>query len=231
MDALPDSRGVRAFLLDVEGTTTPITFVYDVLFPYARRGLPGFLRAHAGDPEVRDALRRLRQEHRADVEGSRAPPPWPADDGIDAALGYLEWLMDADRKSTALKALQGLVWQEGFGSGELARPGLSRRPPRARALAAPGPVHLHLFLGQRARAAPDLLADRGGRPDSPARRLLRHHHGAEEGGRQLSPHRGEIGARPGDVLFVSDSADEVAAALGAASARRCARGTGRRRPV
>ena len=102
MTALPDSRGVRAFLLDVEGTTTPIAFVYDVLFPYARQKLAGFLRGHAGDPEVRDALRRLRQEHRSDVEAKLAPPPWPADGEIDRAIAYHGWLKDADRKSTAL---------------------------------------------------------------------------------------------------------------------------------
>ena len=51
----PDTRGIRAFLLDIEGTTTPITFVYDVLFPFARRELPGFLRAHAEAARARVA--------------------------------------------------------------------------------------------------------------------------------------------------------------------------------
>ncbi len=102
-------------------------------------------------------------------------------------------------------------------------------PARARALAAPGPVHLHLFLGQRARPAPDLLADRGGRPDSPARRLLRHHHGPEEGGRTATAASRRRSASPRATCFSSRTARTRSRPRSARGcARRCARGTARR---
>jgi enolase-phosphatase E1 len=224
VEALPDSRGVRAFLLDVEGTTTPITFVHDVLFPYARRGLPGFLRARAENAEVLDALRRLRQEHRSDAEGNRAPPPWPADDGIDGAIGYLEWLMDADRKSTALKALQGLVWQEGFGSGELrgqVYPDVPRalarwrRQGRSTFIYSSGSVLAQRLIFSRTEAG-DLTPLLGGYFDTTT--------GPKKEAASYRRIAAEIGVSPGEVLFVSDSADEVAAALGAGlRAALCAR--------
>ena len=40
-------------LTDIEGTTSSISFVKDVLFPYARAALPGFVRDNGHDPEVR----------------------------------------------------------------------------------------------------------------------------------------------------------------------------------
>jgi enolase-phosphatase E1 len=221
---MPDSRGVRAFLLDIEGTTTPIAFVYEVLFPYARRGLPGFLRAHAGDPEVRDALRHLREEHEADVEARRAPPPWPPDAGADGALAYLEWLMEADRKSTGLKALQGLVWREGSRSGDLqgqVYPDVPRalarwrREGRSTFIYSSGSV-----LAQR------LIFSRTG--DGDLTPLLAGYFDTTSGPKkEAASYRriaAEIGAHPQDVMFVSDSLDEVQAALGAGlRAALCAR--------
>jgi enolase-phosphatase E1 len=96
----------KGILLDIEGTTTPISFVYDVLFPFAR--------AHAGDYLDDAAQHALKSEYDADVSKGLSPPPWSS-----VALEYVYWLMDQDRKSTALKALQGRIWQEGYRSGEL----------------------------------------------------------------------------------------------------------------
>jgi enolase-phosphatase E1 len=98
-----------------------VTFVHDVLFPYARRHLEGYLRRQEGDPAVRGDLDRLRREHAAEAGGhSGAPPPWEAGPHTPApAAAYLRWLMDRDRKSTALKALQGRIWEDGYRSGEL----------------------------------------------------------------------------------------------------------------
>ena len=96
----------RGVLLDIEGTTTPISFVYDVLFPYARRHVAEYIR-HAG-------LSDLQREHEEDVRQGNNPPPWSAE-----PVSYIHWLMDQDRKSTALKNLQGKIWLEGYQSGEL----------------------------------------------------------------------------------------------------------------
>jgi enolase-phosphatase E1 len=96
----------RGTLLDIEGTTTPISFVHDVLFPFARKHAAGFL-----DEE---ASRSLQQEHQSDLAAGLDPPPW-----AEGAIAYVHWLMDSDRKSTALKQLQGRVWQTGYARGEL----------------------------------------------------------------------------------------------------------------
>jgi len=103
-------------LLDIEGTITPIEFVYKVLFPFARRNFPAFLRAGSSDPEIIVEIAALREEHRRDPDH---PPDWNDANIIDSALEYLLWLMDRDRKSTALKSLQGRIWEQGYRSGEL----------------------------------------------------------------------------------------------------------------
>jgi enolase-phosphatase E1 len=95
----------RHLLLDVEGTTSAVAFVYEVLFPYARRQMAAFVHAHWHDPE----LVRLRALH--DAEGE-APT---ADEFTSAMLR----LMDEDAKTTVLKEVQGLIWRQGFASGEL----------------------------------------------------------------------------------------------------------------
>jgi enolase-phosphatase E1 len=101
-------------LLDIEGTTTPIDFVFRVLFPYARARVSAFLDRHGSQADVMQAVADLRLEHERDQAAGRKPPPWS-----DGAAAYARWLMDEDRKLTALKALQGRIWEGGFASGEL----------------------------------------------------------------------------------------------------------------
>ena len=103
--------GLRAILLDIEGTTTPLAFVHQVLFPYARARTHDFLRAHRDDPAVRGDVALLRAEHAAEPP-SPDLPPWDPE-------AYVYFLMDRDRKSTGLKALQGRIWEAGYRAGEL----------------------------------------------------------------------------------------------------------------
>ncbi|HTV56117.1 MAG TPA: acireductone synthase [Terriglobia bacterium] len=121
--ALPlDEERLSWLLLDVEGTTTPIEFVHRILFPYSREHAGSFLREHSEDGEVQEQICRLRAEHSLDVKRGSTPPNWlddPSEDRIDSATRYVHWLMDRDRKSTPLKALQGRIWEEGYRSGEL----------------------------------------------------------------------------------------------------------------
>ena len=114
--------GVRGVVLDIEGTTTPISFVYDVLFPYARTHLRGFLETHGPSGLLGEVELQLREEHAADVARGDAPPPLPADISSGNATDlepYVLWLMDRDRKSPGLKLLQGMIWQRGFADGTL----------------------------------------------------------------------------------------------------------------
>ena len=109
-------KRLGAVLLDIEGTTTPIEFVHETLFGYARARVSGFLERHWTEPDVRADVARLAAEHAAE-SSQPAPPPWQQD--ISAVTAYINWLMERDRKSTGLKSLQGKIWEEGYRSGEL----------------------------------------------------------------------------------------------------------------
>ena len=113
------SASTRAILLDIEGTTTPIAFVKDVLFPFARRNAAAFLAAHRHEPQVQADLALLAKERKRERESEASDlAPLPPAESSDP-LPYLFWLMDRDRKSTALKALQGRIWRDGYESGAL----------------------------------------------------------------------------------------------------------------
>lgn len=97
---------MRGVVLDIEGTTTPIAFVHDTLFSYARKHLREHLTASSADATVREAVELLEHERAADgVAGDLAE--------------YAEWLMVRDRKSPGLKLLQGKIWERGYGDGTL----------------------------------------------------------------------------------------------------------------
>ena len=100
---------LHAILLDIEGTTTPIAFVHDVLFGYARDHVREFL---AANPVAED-IALLREEHAVDA----GAPPLTND--IESIASYVEWLIKLDRKSTALKSLQGKIWRQGYEDGSL----------------------------------------------------------------------------------------------------------------
>ncbi|NWB46095.1 acireductone synthase [Pseudomonas gingeri] len=98
---------IKAILTDIEGTTSAVSFVFDVLFPYAARHLPDFVRQHAERPEVAVQLGAVRLD-----SGE------PAADVERVIEILLCWLAE-DRKATPLKALQGMVWQQGYEAGQL----------------------------------------------------------------------------------------------------------------
>lgn len=116
------STAIRAVLLDIEGTTTPIDFVYKTLFPYARARIDEYLSANWSQQSVREDLTGLINQNADDVHRGLEPPLLAerADQvSVEAAAAYLRWLMDQDRKVTALKSLQGKIWEEGYRKGEL----------------------------------------------------------------------------------------------------------------
>ena len=138
-----DRPGIRVLLLDVEGTTTAVSFVYDVLFPHARAHLRDFLQASPNEPATCDDLAALRAERQAEKEPGA--PEWRGAgqaETLASASAYAEWLMDRDRKSTALKSLQGRIWKGGYRSGALkshvypdVRPALERWRTQRRSVA------------------------------------------------------------------------------------------------
>ena len=96
---------IRAILTDIEGTTSSISFVKDVLFPYARRALPGFVAARGKEPNVRKWLDVVAVENGGACQDS-------------VIVEVLQGWIDEDRKHTALKALQGMIWADGYKSAD-----------------------------------------------------------------------------------------------------------------
>ncbi len=119
---LLDEARIRIILLDIEGTTTPIEYVTQVLFPYASRKLESFLREHFQDTQIHSLVRDLHAQHREDERQGLQPPAWTeknVEEELQTAVAYGRWLIRKDSKCTALKSLQGKIWQEGYASGEL----------------------------------------------------------------------------------------------------------------
>lgn len=117
-----NSALIRGVLLDIEGTTTPISFVHEVLFSYARANLKNYLTAHIDSSETRADLARLSKENSADLAAKLNPPTLvnaPRDALIESVVAYVNWLIDRDRKSTALKEMQGKIWKQGYLDGNL----------------------------------------------------------------------------------------------------------------
>ncbi len=117
-----DETRVQVILLDIEGTTPPVEFVYQTLFTYAREHVEEFLRSQRGDATINDSIDLLRAERASDAQQELAPPVW-REDAVErrlrSAVNYVEWLMDRDRKSTALKVLQGRIWEAAYRSAQL----------------------------------------------------------------------------------------------------------------
>src|SRR5690554_5254763 len=99
---------IRVILTDIEGTTSSISFVHEVLFPYASEHLPAFVRAHHHTtPAVAEQLAIVAQKSGVDSKD------------VDALIEVLQNWIREDRKEGSLKALQGMVWEQGYHSGEL----------------------------------------------------------------------------------------------------------------
>ena len=96
---------IKAIVTDIEGTTSSLSFVKDVLFPYARQHLAAFVAQHRDEPQVRQLLEEAKQEAGGGLSDEQIVPQ------------LLRWI-DEDRKVTALKSLQGLIWEHGYKNGD-----------------------------------------------------------------------------------------------------------------
>jgi enolase-phosphatase E1 len=213
---LIDATGARVLLLDVEGTTTSVSFVYDVLFPFARAHLAERLQDAATDPAVAADVASLREERRA--EEDEAAPSWiegSREQSRASATAYARWLMDRDRKSTALKSLQGRIWEAGYRAGALrshvypdVRPALERWRAGGRSIAvfSSGSVLAQRLLFAHSEEG-DLTPLVGAYFDTttgPKR--------DEQSYRRIAS---ALAAAPADILFLSDVAEELDAARAA----------------
>jgi len=95
---------IKAIVTDIEGTTSSLSFVKDVLFPYARERMAEFLRAHAQEPRVRREIEEARNVCGQNMNEAQV------------AEQLIQWI-DEDKKITPLKALQGMIWEDGYKKG------------------------------------------------------------------------------------------------------------------
>jgi enolase-phosphatase E1 len=190
---------VRAILTDIEGTTSSISFVKDVLFPYARRALPGFVREHGDEPEVRRWLDAVATE-----QGGIC--------GDDTIVEVLQGWIDADRKHTALKALQGMVWDAGYRNADFTAHMYADAAVALREWHDAGhPLYVYssgsvpaqkLFFGHS--DAGDLTSLVSGWFDTEI--------GGKREAQSYTRIAEAIGVAPGDILFLSDVVEELDAA-------------------
>jgi enolase-phosphatase E1 len=96
---------IKAIVTDIEGTTSSILFVKDVLFPYARANMAGYVQSHADDPQVKPLLDDVCKE-----AGSQL--------SLEQIIAQLIQWIDEDKKVTPLKSLQGLIWEAGYRQGD-----------------------------------------------------------------------------------------------------------------
>ena len=189
----------QVVLLDIEGTTTSIAFVKDRLFPFAEAALDGFLAAHGGRPEVQAIL--------AEVPGP------------DRAATLRGW-MAADAKVTPLKALQGLIWAEGYADGQIQGHLWPDVAAALRAWHAAG-VRLAIYSSGSVAAQRDLFGHSEAGDLTP---LLDGFFDTRVGGKREPASYAAIaralGVVPDAVLFLSDIAEELDAAV-AAGMRVC----------
>jgi len=96
---------IKAIVTDIEGTTSSLSFVKEVLFPYARANLADYVRLHAEEPQVKKLLEETCKEAGAVLDTEQS------------ITQLIQWL-DEDKKVTPLKLLQGLIWEAGYQKGD-----------------------------------------------------------------------------------------------------------------
>jgi enolase-phosphatase E1 len=194
---------IRAIVTDIEGTTSSIDFVKDVLFPYAREKLPAFVVTHADRPEVQHWLHEAAREAGL-VSASQQ-------EIIDLLIRWI----DEDRKATPLKALQGLIWEDGYVSGEFKGHVYAEVRENLQKWKKQG-IHLYVYSSGSVAAQKLLFGYSEAGDLTP---LFSGYFDTEIGGkREADSYRriaAAIGIAPNQILFLSDIVQELDAAASA----------------
>jgi enolase-phosphatase E1 len=208
---------ITHLLLDIEGTTCPVSFVADVLFPYARKALAAFLAANAEDPEIQDLVAQAEEAWLNDDHPSAVALRSQSDQGDASAhvAAYLQDLIERDVKLTALKDLQGRIWRNGYAQGELVAPLYPDVPESLQRWNKSGLVLAVYSSGSV--PAQKLLYGHSTAGD--LRALFSYWFDTRVGGKQDEGSYKSIAEQmkvtPADVLFISDSLSELEAAASA----------------
>ena len=220
---------IRCILLDIEGTTCPVSFVASVLFPYARERLASYLETNQGDPEVQALLAATQAAFAADpnpeVQALRQGAPIPGQPPVSQGklqlgqtdsplVAYLQWLIDHDIKFPALKELQGRIWASGYASGDLVAPLFDDVAATLQRWQRDG---YQLAVYSSGSVAAQQLLYRHSQ-DGNLEGLFSHWFDTRIGAKQAQASYSAIAAalqlEPAEILFVSDAIGEIEAAHG-----------------
>lgn len=193
---------IKAIVTDIEGTTSSIDFVHQSLFPYAKANMRGFLRAHAAEPKVAAQL-----VETARLEGRELT--------VEDAADVLERWIDEDRKITPLKALQGMIWAQGYAAGALKGHVYADTAPHLRQWHDAG-KRLYIYSSGSVEAQKLIFGHSDAGDLTP---LLSGYYDTNVGGkREEASYRAilaDIGLPGDEVLFLSDVGEELDAARAA----------------
>jgi enolase-phosphatase E1 len=197
---------IQYVLTDIEGTTTPITFVHDVLFPYSLEHLATYVVQHDQDPVVMKCLADTLAT--SQVEGK----PYTTHD--EAVAQLLAWIKE-DRKHPALKTLQGLIWRNGYATGAFQAQIYADVKPSLSAWKDQG-IKLGVYSSGSVEAQKLLF---GHTPEGDLTPLFSHYFDTAVGGKR-EQHSYErilkaLNLPGSDVLFLSDVPEELVAARAA----------------
>ena len=193
---------IKAIITDIEGTTSSLSFVKDVLFPSARERMAEFLRAHAQEPAVRreiEEVRRINGQNLSDAQ---------------VAEQLIRWI-DEDKKITPLKALQGMIWEDGYRKNDFKGHMYEDAVHNLKQWKAAG-IALYVFSSGSVQAQKLLFAHTDHGDLTP---LFSGYFDTNVGNkREAASYRKiaqSIGFPPPDVLFLSDIKEELDAARAA----------------
>ncbi len=199
---------VKAIVTDIEGTTSSLAFVKNVLFPYARERMAEFVRAQGNDPAVRGLL----DEVRLMLDGRPPACNAQAGAGDEQIIAQLIRWIDEDKKITPLKALQGMIWERGFKRGDFKGHVHEDAARNLRQWHARG-IRLYVFSSGSVQAQKLLFAHTEHGDLTP---LFSGYFdttlGAKKEPASYRKIAQAIGLAPGDILFLSDVKEELDAA-------------------
>ena len=202
----------RLILLDIEGTTSNLAFVHEVLFPYARQRVADYLTAHRGSGPVRDALEQVARDAGAANFAAWCPHPADSAEAVAWVVAQVHRLMDADSKQTGLKQLQGLIWEDGYRDGTLRSHVFPEVPACLRVWKAAGLV-LCIYSSGSVAAQKLFFTHTVAGDLTP---LFSGYHDTTIGGKREPASYHAIAAEaqlpPGEILFLSDVPEELDAA-------------------
>lgn len=218
-------EGVRAILVDIEGTTTPISFVKETLFPYVTDNLDSFLEKHFDEVNCQADIEILRQlakkDKEAEVDGVVEIPDDDADKDavVKAVIANVKWQMSHDRKSKELKQLQGHIWKQAYKQGKIKGVLFPDVTPALRQMVADG-IKIYVYSSGSIESQKLLFTYS---QDGDICELFSGHFDTVTGSKcEVESYKKitkEIGVKAEEIIFLTDIPKEAAAAV--SSGMRC----------